>query len=225
MIAASADVRLALDIVGIFVFALSGGLVAVRARLDLFGVAVLAWVSGLGGGIIRDVFLGDVPPDGISNPWYVVTVLAAGLVVFAFYGLFVDLSRHRPKLRLHRISQAVKYLDAVGLATFAVAGALKAVLLGAPPLAAIFVGGITAVGGGVIRDVLVGQVPEVLRRELYAVPALLGAAIVVVAAELGVLSYLAIWLTTLLVLGIRVAAIVFDLHAPVPTSPSRGEAS
>lgn len=225
MIAASADVQLALDIVGIFVFALSGGLVAVRARLDLFGVVVLAWVSGLGGGIIRDVFLGDVPPDGISNPWYVVTVLAAGLVVFSFHGLFVDLSRHRPKLRLHRISQSVKYLDAVGLATFAVAGALKAVTLGAPPMAAIFVGGITSVGGGVIRDVLVGQVPEVLRRELYAVPALLGAAIVVVAAELGHLSYLVIWSTLILVLGIRVAAIVFDLHAPVPTSPSRGEVS
>ncbi|KUG53332.1 hypothetical protein AVL62_00540 [Serinicoccus chungangensis] len=224
MIAASADVRLALDLVGIFVFALSGGLVAVRARLDLFGVAVLAWVSGLGGGIIRDVFLGDVPPDGISNPWYVVTVLAAGLVVFAFHGAFVDLSRHRPKLRLHRISQSVKYLDAVGLATFAVAGALKAVMLGAPPLAAVFVGGITAVGGGMIRDVLVGQVPEVLRRDLYAVPALLGAAVVVVAAELGGLSYLVIWATVLLVLGIRVAAIVFDLQAPTPV-PSRGEAA
>ncbi|OLT16328.1 hypothetical protein BJF86_10070 [Serinicoccus sp. CNJ-927] len=224
MIAASADVRLALDLAGIFVFALSGGLVAVRARLDLFGVAVLAWVSGLGGGIIRDVFLGDVPPDGISNPWYVLTVLLAGLVVFAFHGLFVDLSRHRPKLRLHRISQAVKYLDAVGLATFAVAGALKAVVLGAPPLAAVFVGGITAVGGGVIRDVLVGQVPEVLRRELYAVPALLGAAVVVTAAELGQLSFLVVWSTLALVLGIRVAAIVFDLHAPTPI-PSRGDAA
>ncbi|WP_151526810.1 trimeric intracellular cation channel family protein [Serinicoccus kebangsaanensis] len=224
MIAASADVRLALDLVGIFVFALSGGLVAVRARLDLFGVAVLAWVSGLGGGIIRDVFLGDVPPDGISNPWYVVTVVAAGLVVFAFHGLYVDLSRHRPKLRLDRISASVKYLDAVGLATFAVAGALKAVALDAPPLAAVFVGGITAVGGGVIRDVLVGQVPEVLRRELYAVPALLGATAVVVAAEVGQLSFLVIWSTLALVLGIRIAAIVFDLHAPTP-SPSRGDAA
>lgn len=225
MIAASADVRLALDLCGIFVFALSGGLVGVRARLDLFGVVVLAWVSGLGGGIIRDVFLGDTPPDGISNGWYVVTILVAGLVVFAFHGLFVDLSRHRPQLRLRRIAQSVKYLDAVGVATFAVAGSLKAISLDAPPLAAIFVGGITAVGGGMIRDVLVGQVPEVLRRELYALPALLGSSVVVIASELGHLSFPVIWGALLLVLGIRVAAIAFDLHAPVPITPSRGEAS
>jgi uncharacterized membrane protein YeiH len=225
MIAASADVRLALDLCGIFVFALSGGLVGVRARLDLFGVVVLAWVSGLGGGIIRDVFLGDTPPDGISNGWYVVTILVAGLVVFAFHGLFVDLSRHRPQLRLRRIAQSVKYLDAVGVATFAVAGSLKAISLDAPPLAAIFVGGITAVGGGMFRDVLVGQVPEVLRRELYALPALLGSSVVVIASELGHLSFPVIWAALLLVLGIRVAAIAFDLHAPVPITPSRGEAS
>lgn len=214
MIAIPSDVSLVLDIVGIFVFALSGGLVGVRARLDIFGVAVLAWVTGLGGGIIRDVFLGDVPPAGISNPWFIVTVLAAGLVTFAFHGLFVDLTRSRPRLQLRRISHAVKYLDAVGLATFAVSGALKAVNLGAPPLACVFVGAITAVGGGMIRDVLVGQVPEVLRRELYALPAVFGAAVVVVAHQLDALSLAVVWMAVLLVLAIRIAAIVFDLNAP-----------
>lgn len=214
MIAAPADVRLALDIVGIFVFALSGGLVGVRARLDMFGVAVLAWVTGLGGGIIRDVLIGDVPPGGISNPWFIVTVLVAGLVTFAFHGQFVDLTRTRPRLQLSRISHAVKALDAVGLATFAVSGSLKAVNLGAPPLACIFVGGISAVGGGMIRDVLVGQVPEVLKRELYAIPALLGASFIVVAHELDALSLPVVWMALLLTLGIRMAAIIFDLNAP-----------
>lgn len=214
MIAAPADVRLVLDIVGIFVFALSGGLVGVRARLDVFGVAVLAWVTGLGGGIIRDVLIGDVPPPGISNPWFIVTVLVAGLVTFVFHSLFVDLSRSRPRLQLGRISHAVKTLDAVGLATFAVSGSLKAVNLGAPPLACIFVGGMTAVGGGMIRDVLVGQVPEVLKRELYAIPALLGASFIVVAHELDALSLPVVWMALLLTLGIRMAAIFFDLNAP-----------
>lgn len=217
MIAPSADIRLALDIVGIFVFALSGGLVGVRARLDIFGVAVLAWVTGLGGGIIRDVFLGDVPPPGISNVWFIVTVLSAGVVIFAFHGLFVDLSRTRPRLQLRRISESVKYLDAVGLATFAVSGALKAVNMGAPPMACVFVGGITAVGGGMIRDVLAGQVPEVLKRELYAVPALLGASLVVIADQLDALTSPVIWMAVVLTFGIRVAAIIFDLNAPSAT--------
>lgn len=216
MMQAPADVRLVLDIVGIFVFALSGGLVGVRARLDMFGVAVLAWATGLGGGIIRDVLIGDVPPPGISNPWFIVTVLIAGLVTFLFHGLFVDLSRSRPRLRLARIGQAVKVLDAVGLATFAVSGSLKAVNLGAPPLACIFVGTITAVGGGMIRDVLVGQVPEVLQREVYAVPALLGASAIVVAHELGGLTMTVVWLTVLATFAIRIAAIVFDLQVPQP---------
>lgn len=216
MLHAPADVRLVLDIVGIFVFALSGGLVGVRARLDMFGVAVLAWATGLGGGILRDVLIGDVPPPGISNPWFILTVLVAGLVTFLFHGLFVDLSRTRPRLRLARIGQAVKVLDAVGLATFAVSGSLKAVNLGAPPLACIFVGTITAVGGGMIRDVLVGQVPEVLQREVYAVPAVLGATVIVVASGLDALTMTVVWLTVVATFAVRIAAIIFDLQVPRP---------
>lgn len=216
MLHAPADVRLLLDILGIFVFALSGGLVGVRARLDMFGVLALAWATGLGGGIIRDVLIGDVPPPGISNPWFVVPVLVAALLTFLFHGVFVDLSRARPRLQLGRISSAVKLLDAVGLATFAVSGSLKAVNLGAPPLASIFVGTITAVGGGMIRDVLVGQVPEVLKREVYAVPALLGSTVVVVASELEVLSMPLVWTAVLLTFAVRVSAIIFDLNVPKP---------
>lgn len=216
MVTLPSDVRVVLDIVGIFVFALSGGLVAVRARFDLFGITVLAWVTGLGGGIIRDVFLGDVPPPGISNPVYIVTVVVAGLAAFAFYGSYVSIMRERPKWGLRQVGELVKYLDAVGLATFAVSGALKATNMGAPPLACVFVGAITAVGGGMIRDVLAGQVPEVLRRELYAVPAIMGASIVVIAHELEVLTLPVVWLAVLLVLAVRIAAIIFDLNAPTP---------
>lgn len=220
MLTPHADLSLALDVIGIFAFAISGGLVGVRARLDLFGIGVLAWITGLGGGIIRDVFLGDVPPPGIYDPWYLGTVLVAGILVVSAQPLLVDLRRRRPQLRLSLISRAVKYLDAVGLAVFAVSGALKALSLGAPPLACILVGGITAVGGGVVRDVLVGQVPEVLRREVYAVPAVLGATVVVVAAQLDVLTSAAAWAAALLAFGVRVAAIVLDLQ--VPTAPQQG---
>ena len=224
MLTAPADLRLALDLVGIFAFAISGGLVGVRARLDIFGVAVLAWATGLGGGILRDVLLGDVPPAGISEPRYIITVLLAGLAVLAVYPVVVDLGRRRPRLRLGVIGQAVKYLDAVGLAVFSVSGALKALILGAPPLACIVVGVLTAVGGGAVRDVLVGQVPEVLRREVYAVPALLGASTVVVASRLEVLSVPVVWGAVVLVLVVRITAIVFDLQVPtrlaLPTLPT-----
>ncbi|SOC51370.1 trimeric intracellular cation channel family protein [Ornithinimicrobium cerasi] len=207
---------LALDVVGIFVFAISGGLVGIRARLDLFGIAVLAWVTGLGGGIIRDVFLGDVPPVGISNPWYAATVLAAGVVVVLLLPRLRELRRRNPDVRLGYITRLVKYLDAVGLAVFAVSGAAKAVELGAPPLACVFVGGITAVGGGALRDVLVGQVPEVLRREVYAVPAVLGAVLVVVADAFDVLGLPVLVLAAVSVFVVRVAAITLDLNVPTP---------
>ncbi|HEY8306437.1 MAG TPA: trimeric intracellular cation channel family protein [Lapillicoccus sp.] len=196
---------LLLDLIGVFAFALSGGLVAVRKRLDLFGVLVLAGATGLGGGVLRDLLIGVTPPLGISDWRLVATALAAGLVTFVYHP------------GVERLSRLVKVLDAVGLALFAVGGALLALARpGIPPLAAIIVGTITAVGGGALRDVLVGQVPEVLRRELYALPALLGSTIVVVAYHVGFISPLVVWGSAALVFGIRMVAIVLHLNAPQP---------
>ena len=192
---------LLLDLIGVFAFALSGDLVAVRKRLDLFGVLVLAGATGLGGGVLRDLLIGTTPPIGISDWRLVATALAAGLVTFVYHP------------GVERLSRLVKVLDAVGLALFAVGGALLALARpGIPPLAAI----ITAVGGGALRDVLVGQVPEVLRRELYALPALLGSTIVVVAYYVGFISPLVVWGAAALVFGIRMVAIVLHLNAPQP---------
>jgi uncharacterized membrane protein YeiH len=196
---------LLLDLIGVFAFALSGGLVAVRKRLDLFGVLVLAGATGLGGGVLRDLLIGFIPPIGISDWRLVATALAAGVVTFVYHP------------GVERLARLVKVLDAVGLALFAVGGALLALARpGIPPLAAIIVGTITAVGGGALRDVLVGQVPEVLRRELYALPALLGSAIVVVAYEVGFISPFVVWGAAALVFGIRMVAIVLHLNAPQP---------
>ena len=141
---------------------MTGGLVAVKKGLDLFGVLVLAAAAALGGGIMRDVLIGDTPPVGISDWRLVGAAAVAGLVTFLFHP------------GVERISRFVRVLDAAGLAVFAIGGSLKALGAGMDPLASILVGGITAVGGGIIRDVLAGQVPEVLRREMYALPALLG---------------------------------------------------
>lgn len=225
MVPADASVQIALDLIGVFVFALSGGLVALRARLDLFGVLVLAWVTGLGGGIIRDLLLGATPPVGITDWRLVAAGLLAGLIVFAFHGRLRRLAERRPR-RTGLVTRMVKVLDAVGLSVFAVAGATKALALGSPWLAAIVVGGITAVGGGMIRDVLVRQVPEVLQRELYAVPAFTGAALVVLLDHLDLLTPLTTWLCVGAIFVTRMVAVALDLNVP-KASPagSAGSAS
>ena len=204
MLTRDAHLQLLLDLVGVFVFALSGGLVAVRKRLDLFGVLVLAGAAALGGGVMRDVLIGQLPPVGLSD-WRLVTAAClAGLVTFLFHP------------GVARISKLVRILDAAGLAAFAVAGSLKALGVGTAPMTAVLVGTITAIGGGMLRDVLAGQVPEVLRRELYAVPALLGSTLVVVAFRAHHLTETVVWSVVAIVFAVRMTAVVLDLNAPTP---------
>lgn len=160
-----------LDLAGIFVFAISGGLVGVRKGLDVFGVLVLAAATGLGGGFLRDVLIGAVPPAALTDWRYLVAPVVAGLVAFRFHPA------------LGRMEPLVTTFDAAGLGLFCVAGALKAVDYGLGPVPAALMGTVTAVGGGVVRDVLAGRVPVVLRSELYATPALVGASLAVAGAS------------------------------------------
>lgn len=162
------------DLAGTFVFALSGAMSGIKHRLDLFGVLVLSFAAGNVGGITRDVLLGATPPPAISDWRYLGASLLAGLITFAWFPL------------IDRLRSSVLVLDAAGLALFAVSGALKALAVGLNPAAAILLGVVTGVGGGILRDVLVSEVPAVLRGELYASAALAGAATVV----LGRLLYL-----------------------------------
>lgn len=156
-----------LDLIGIFAFAISGGLVGVRKGLDVFGVLVLAAATGLGGGFLRDVLIGAVPPATLADWRYLVVPVVAGLVTFWFHPA------------LGRMERLVTVFDAFGLGVFCVVGALKALDYGLGPLPAALMGAVTAVGGGILRDLLAGRVPVVLRSELYATPALVGAAVAV----------------------------------------------
>lgn len=157
-----------LDFIGTFAFAISGALVAVRHRLDLFGVLVLSFAAAAAGGIVRDVLLGATPPASIVDWRYLAVSMLAGLLTFYRYA------------QVERMRNPVQLFDAVGLALFAVLGANKALAAGLGPVGAIMLGVLTGIGGGIARDVLVAEVPHVLRRELYAVAALAGAAVVVV---------------------------------------------
>lgn len=213
MLTDTASLQTVLDVCGVFVFGLSGGLVAVRRGLDLFGVLVLAWVAGLGGGIIRDLFLGITPPVAVSDWRLLAAAVVAGGAVFLLHGVWED-DDARPAGGRRHVTRAVRLLDAAGLALFAVSGALVALSRDAGPLAATLIGGITAIGGGLLRDVLARQVPEVLQRELYALPALAGAALVVLLDRIDLLSPLTAWLAVALVFVIRVVAGALDLNAP-----------
>ena len=153
---------------------------------------------------MRDVLIGDIPPVGISDWRLLGTAALAGLVTFFFHP------------GVARISRLVRVLDAAGLAVFAIGGSLKALGFGMDPLTAVLVGGITAVGGGMVRDVLAGQVPEVLRREMYALPALFGSALIVTAHHFDLINPLVIWACVALVFTVRMVAVVLDVHAPRP---------
>ena len=156
-----------LDLAGIAVFAISGALVAVRKDLDVFGVLVLAGVTGLGGGFLRDVLIGATPPAALADWRYLLVPVGAGVVTFFAHPT------------LGRMERLVNVFDAFGLGLFCVTGALKAVDYGLGPVPAALMGMVTGIGGGMARDVLAGRVPAVFRGELYATPALAGAAIAV----------------------------------------------
>ncbi len=196
---------LALDLAGVFAFALNGGLTAVRlARLDVVGVLTLGMVTALGGGIVRDVFIDALPPATFSDWRYLSVAAAGGLVVFAL--------GHR----LDHWSNPITVLDAAGLSLFAVSGALKAADYGVGPAQAVILGAVTAVGGGTIRDVMIGRVPVVLRSELYAIPALVGALLMVAGIQVGLPAGPCAVAGALLCFVVRMLGVHLGLEAPAP---------
>lgn len=198
------SVQHVLDLVGIFVFAISGALLAVRKNFDVFGIAVLAEVTALGGGLFRDMVIGAVPPAAFTDLGYFSTPLLAALLVFFLHP------------EVERIQVAVNVFDAAGLGLFCVAGTTKAYEygLGLTPSAAL--GLATAVGGGVLRDVLANEVPSLLRwdRDLYAVPAIVGATMVVLCIRYDVLSPFTSGLAAVTAFVLRLLAMRFHWRAP-----------
>jgi len=196
------------DLVGIFVFAISGALVAVRKQLDVFGVLVLAGTTGLGGGFLRDVLIDATPPAALADWRYLLVPVVAGVAAFAWHPAFA------------RLERTVTVLDACGLGLFCVTGALKALDHGLGPAPAALMGMVTGIGGGMLRDLLASRVPVIFRGELYAIPALAGAVVVVVGVHhvpLVVVALVGGGLCT----SWRLLAIWRHWQAPVP----RGSAS
>jgi uncharacterized membrane protein YeiH len=200
-----------LDLGGTFVFAISGAVAAVRHRLDIFGVMVLAFAAGNAGGITRDLLIGATPPAAIANLSYLGVSILAGLIVF-----FRD-----PVVTRH--GNLVLWFDAVGLSFFAVAGAEKALLHGLNPVMAALLGMLTGIGGGMLRDVLVMQIPTVLRSDLYALAALIGAGIVVGGYVLNIHAMVTTIVGGLACFALRYMAIRHGWHLPSARPSANGK--
>ena len=198
---------LVLDLVGTFVFALSGAMAGVRHRLDLFGVLVLSFAAANTGGITRDLLIGAVPPAAISDWRYLAVSLLAGIVTF-----------WRPSI-IARLRSPVLIFDAAGLALFAVAGTQKALAFGLNSIMAALLGMLTGIGGGMARDLLLAEIPTVLRADLYALAALTGAAVVVSGATLRLPATIVTIAGAVLCFGLRFMAIRRGWHLPLAGGP------
>lgn len=167
MVSDTYDVYKILDLTGTFVFALSGAVAAKQRGLDIFGIFTIAFTVACGGGIIRDLCIGAIPPAGLTYWPYLVTVFLATVIGIGFYAI------------VNMLNQPVLFFDALGLSVFAVSGARKAIVFGHNYEVAILLGIVTAVGGGVIRDILLARVPVIFKKEIYASAAMVGTMIVV----------------------------------------------
>ena len=193
-----------LDMAGVVVFALSGVVLACRQRMDPFGMLVLAAVTGIGGGTLRDLVLGVRPVFWVTDPTYLwVVFFTVGLSMLGFH-------------YIHRLSRGfLPVADAFGLALFTVIGAHKALLLGSPGVVAVLMGMMTGVAGGMIRDVLAHRVPMVLREEIYATAAIAGGSVYVLLNALTLPTAFAIPAGLLTTLGLRLSAIYWHVSLPV----------
>ncbi|MER5490477.1 trimeric intracellular cation channel family protein [Streptomyces sp. NPDC002454] len=200
----SPSVQHALDLAGIFVFAISGALLAVRKNFDVFGIVVLAEVTALGGGLFRDLVIGAVPPAAFTDLGYFLTPLVAAALVFFLHP------------EVERIQTGVNVFDAAGLGLFCVTGTTKAYEYGLGLTASAVLGVATAVGGGVLRDVVANEVPSLVRwdRDLYAVPAIVGAAIVAFCLKYEALTGLTGALAVVTAFALRLLAMRYHWRAP-----------
>lgn len=195
------DFLLSLQLVGIAAFAVSGALVAGERQMDWFGVMVLGIIVAVGGGTVRDLLL-DVPVFWINAPWYV--VLAAGFALAT-----IPFARFA-----HRVRRPVAIADAVGLAIFVSLGTRKALEMGTSGFVAVVMGVITGIAGGIIRDVLANRTPTILRKEVYALAALFGASLFVLADRMDMPPLLTFWVASGAVLAIRLLAIAYNWSIP-----------
>ncbi|WP_051367744.1 trimeric intracellular cation channel family protein [Hamadaea tsunoensis] len=208
----SSDALIAADLLGVAVFAVSGASAGVAKKLDVFGVVFVGFMTAMGGGIFRDLVIDTVPPLAFSDWRYAAVAMAAALATFRFHP------------QIGRLSRTVLTLDAAGLGLFTVTGTLKALHdpSPVPAVGACLIGMFTGMGGGLARDLLVGEIPAVLRHEIYALASLAGAGTVVILTKLDYDRFVPLFAAALLVFAIRMIALQRKWSAPVARPPEAG---
>ncbi|WHZ11643.1 MAG: protein of unknown function UPF0126 [Burkholderiaceae bacterium] len=199
-----------LDLAGTFAFAISGAVAAKQRNCDLFGIAVIAYSVACGGGIVRDLCIGAIPPAGLANWRYLVVAMVAVALTIGGYS------------QMERLKQPVLIFDAVGLGLFAVSGAQKALLYTHNTEVAILLGTTTAVGGGVLRDVLLTRVPAILQREIYALAALVGAAIEAGAQHFDLITDWSPWIAMTVCIAMRFLSLRYHWNLPTYAGADQG---
>jgi len=193
---------LLIDLIGTFIFAMSGAAAGIRRHFDIFGIFALAAVTGIGGGVIRDLCIGATPPPGLINPLYMLMIFLAVVASIFFREV------------IHRLELPVLYLDAIGLGFFAAFGANKTYLMTGNLLFAVLMGCVTGVGGGCIRDILSGSSPNIFSREIYATAAIAGAGIELLGSTGLINPVISIWIAIIACSAIRILALHFKINLP-----------
>ena len=204
------EIMFVLELIGAAAFAVSGAMVAIEKRADIFGILFLAVTTALGGGVIRDVLIGRIPPVMFVSYWYLLISVVAALAVF----IDAYLRSEKYKLHLDKLDAVNNIFDAIGLAVFTVSGMNAAMPVSDNVILVLFVGMCTGVGGGMLRDVMTNTMPKVLRKRVYAVASLLGGGLYYAMYALGVNQIVSLGCGMLLIFALRLFATIFKWNLP-----------
>lgn len=204
------EVLFVLELIGAAAFAVSGAMAAIEKRADIFGVLFLAVTTALGGGVIRDVLIGRIPPVMFVSYWYLLISVAAALAVF----IDAYLRSEKYKLHLDKLDAVNNIFDAIGLAVFTVSGMNAAMPVSDNIILVLFVGMCTGIGGGMLRDVMTNTMPKVLRKRVYAVASLLGGGLYYAMYALGANQLASIGCGMLLIFALRLFATIYKWNLP-----------
>lgn len=204
------DVMFVLELIGAAAFAVSGAMVAIEKKADIFGVLFLAVTTALGGGVIRDVLIGRIPPVMFVSYWYLLISVVAALAVF----IDAYLRSEKYKLHLDKLDAVNNVFDAIGLAVFTVSGMNAAMPVSDNVILVLFVGMCTGIGGGMLRDVMTNTMPKVLRKRVYAVASLIGGGLYYVMYVLNINQLLSVGCGMLVIFALRLFATIYKWNLP-----------
>lgn len=204
------DVMFVLELIGAAAFAVSGAMAAIEKKADIFGVLFLAVTTALGGGVIRDVLIGRIPPVMFVSYWYLLISVVAALAVF----IDAYLRSEKYKLHLDKLDAVNNVFDAIGLAVFTVSGMNAAMPVSDNVILVLFVGMCTGVGGGMLRDVMTNTMPKVLRKRVYAVASLIGGGLYYVMHVLDINQLLSVCCGMLVIFALRLFATIYKWNLP-----------